>query len=71
MTVTPLRNLPAWTALGAHHKKIENTHLSQLFTEDAKRGERFAVEDVGIYFDYSKNRITDETLKLLIQLAEQ
>jgi glucose-6-phosphate isomerase len=71
MTDTPLRNLPAWAALGAHHKKIESTHLSQLFAEDAKRGERFAVEDVGIYLDYSKNRITDETLKLLIQLAEQ
>ena len=71
MTNTPLRNLPAWTALGAHHKTIQGTHLSQLFAEDAKRGERFAVEDVGIYLDYSKNRITDETLKLLIQLAEQ
>ena len=45
--------------------------LSQLFADDAKRGERFAVEDVGIYLDYSKNRITDETLKLLLQLAEQ
>ncbi|MDB5394658.1 MAG: Glucose-6-phosphate isomerase [Rhodospirillales bacterium] len=71
MSDTPLRNLPAWIALGAHHKAIENTHLSQLFAEDARRGERFAVEDVGIYLDYSKNRITDETLKLLIQLAEQ
>jgi glucose-6-phosphate isomerase len=71
MSDTPLRNLPAWKALGAHHKAIENTHLSQLFADDAKRGERFAVEDVGIYLDYSKNRITDETLKLLVQLAEQ
>jgi glucose-6-phosphate isomerase len=71
MSDTPLRNLPAWKALGAHHKAIENTHLSKLFADDAKRGERFAVEDVGIYLDYSKNRITDETLKLLIQLAEQ
>jgi glucose-6-phosphate isomerase len=71
MSDTPLRNLPAWKALGAHHKAIENTHLSQLFADDAKRGERFAVEDVGIYLDYSKNRITDETLKLLLQLAEQ
>src|SRR5471032_3700600 len=71
MSDTPLRNLPAWKALGAHHKKIENTHLSQLFADDAKRGERFAVEDVGIYLDYSKNRITDETLKLLVQLAEE
>jgi glucose-6-phosphate isomerase len=71
MSDTPLRNLPAWKALGAHHKAIENTHLSKLFADDAKRGERFAVEDVGIYLDYSKNRITDETLKLLVQLAEQ
>jgi glucose-6-phosphate isomerase len=71
MSDTPLRNLPAWKALGAHHKAIEKTHLSQLFADDAKRGERFAVEDVGIYLDYSKNRITDETLKLLVELAEQ
>jgi glucose-6-phosphate isomerase len=71
MSDTPLRNLPAWIALGAHHKAIENTHLSQLFADDAGRGERFAVEDVGIYLDYSKNRITDETLKLLVQLAEE
>jgi glucose-6-phosphate isomerase len=71
MSDTPLRNIPAWKALGAHHKAIENTHLSALFADDAKRGERFAVEDVGIYLDYSKNRITDETLKLLLQLAEQ
>src|SRR5271156_2964168 len=71
MSDTPLRNLPALKALGAHHKKMEYTHLSQFFAEDAKRGERFAVEDVGIYLDYSKNRITDETLKLLLQLAEE
>src|SRR5216110_956153 len=71
MSDTPLRNLPAWKALGAHHKAIQNTHLSQLFADDAKRGERFAVEDVGLYLDYSKNRITDETLKLLFQLAKE
>ena len=71
MTDTALRNLPAWAALGAHHKKIDGVHLKQLFAEDAKRGERFAVEDIGIYLDYSKNRITDETLTLLLQLAEQ
>src|SRR6185312_6849624 len=71
MTDTPLRNLPAWTALSAHAKKIETTNLKQLFAEDAKRGERFAIQDLGIYLDYSKNRITDETLSLLVQLAEQ
>src|ERR1700743_990193 len=71
MTDTPLRNLPAWTALGAHAKKIEATNLKQLFADDAKRGERFAVEDLGIYLDYSKNRIPHEALELLVQLAEQ
>jgi glucose-6-phosphate isomerase len=71
MTVAALRQRPAWTALDAHYKKIQGLQLRQLFAEDPKRGERFAVEDVGIYFDYSKNRITDETLKLLLQLAEE
>src|SRR6202034_3698071 len=54
-----------------HHAKIERVHLRQLFGEDARRGERMTAEGVGIYLDYSKNRITDETLKLLLQLAEQ
>ena len=58
MSDTPLRNLPAWIALGAHHKAIENTHLSQLFAEDAKRGERLAVEDVGIYLDEWTSGVT-------------
>jgi glucose-6-phosphate isomerase len=71
MTVAPLRKRSAWTALKDHHQKIEGVHLRQLFAEDAKRGERLAAEAVGIYLDYSKNRITDETLKLLLQLAEQ
>src|SRR5262249_25067098 len=51
--------------------KIKGLHLRQLFAEDPKRGERMAVEAAGIYLDYSKNRITDETLKLLLQLAEE
>jgi glucose-6-phosphate isomerase len=71
MTVAPLRKRSAWMALQDHHQKIEGVHLRQLFAEDAKRGERLAAEAVGIYLDYSKNRITDETLKLLLQLAEQ
>jgi len=71
MTVAALRQRPAWTALEAHYQKIKGLQLRQLFAEDPKRGERFAVDDVGIYLDYSKNRITDETLKLLLQLAEQ
>jgi glucose-6-phosphate isomerase len=60
----------AWKALELHYKKISALHLRQLFAEDPKRGERLVVEDVGLYLDYSKNRVTDETLQLLIQLAE-
>ncbi len=71
MAVAALRTRSAWTALEAHHRDIKDTHLRQLFAEDAGRGERLVAEAVGIYFDYSKNRITDETLKLLLQLAEQ
>jgi glucose-6-phosphate isomerase len=61
----------AWKALEAHYSKIREQHLRKLFAEDPKRGERMAVEAVGIYFDYSKHRITDETLALLVQLAEE
>src|SRR5215471_502611 len=60
----------AWKALEAHHGKVQKLHLRQLFAEDSARGERLSAEAVGIYLDYSKNRITDETLKLLLQLAE-
>ena len=62
---------PAWKALEAHHSKMQELHLGKLFTDDAKRGERFAIEAAGLYLDYSKNRITDETLELLLQLAEE
>jgi glucose-6-phosphate isomerase len=68
---TPLRNRPAWTALTEHHEQISGTHLRDLFADDPQRGERLALEAVGIYLDYSKNRVTDETLALLLQLAEQ
>ena len=61
----------AWKDLGAHYKKIRELHLRQLFADDPKRGERLTAEAVGLYLDYSKNRITDETLKLLIRLAEE
>jgi len=61
----------AWTALAAHHEKVRGLHLRKLFAEDPKRGERMSAEAAGIYLDYSKNRITDETLKLLLQLAQQ
>jgi glucose-6-phosphate isomerase len=71
MTVAPLRQRPAWTALKDHYRQIEGVHLRELFAGDARRGERLATEAVGIYLDYSKNRITDETLTLLLLLAEQ
>ena len=61
----------AWKALEAHHKKLQSISLRDLFADDPKRGERMTAEAVGIYFDYSKNRITEETLKLLVQLAEE
>jgi glucose-6-phosphate isomerase len=62
--------LPAWKALDAHYKQVQQLHLRNLFADDPKRGERMTAEALGIFLDYSKNRITDETLKLLIQLAE-
>jgi len=64
-----LTELPAWKSLADHFSKIKDLHLRTLFAEDPQRGERFTVEDVGLYLDYSKNRITDETLKLLLELA--
>src|SRR5262245_25349739 len=69
--VAPLSARPAWKALETHHTKIRDLHLRQLFADDPKRGERLTAEAVGIYLDYSKHRITDETLKLLLQLAEE
>jgi glucose-6-phosphate isomerase len=62
---------PAWKALEDHYKSIHKTHLRNLFADDPKRGERLTVEALGIYLDYSKNRVTDETLKLLLQLAKE
>jgi glucose-6-phosphate isomerase len=59
----------AWKALASHYKTVSKLHLRQLFGDDPKRGQRMTVEAVGLYLDYSKNRITDETLKLLLQLA--
>jgi glucose-6-phosphate isomerase len=61
----------AWKALAAHYQQIEGLHLRGLFANAPNRGERLAVEAVGIYLDYSKNRVTDETLDLLLQLAEE
>src|SRR5213596_4200775 len=61
---------PAWKALRAHHEKVGHLHLRRLFADDPRRGERLTAEAVGVYLDYSKHRITDETLGLLLQLAE-
>jgi glucose-6-phosphate isomerase len=61
----------AWGALASHYKSASKLHLRQLFADDPKRGQRMAIEAVGLYLDYSKNRVTDETLKLLVQLAEE
>jgi glucose-6-phosphate isomerase len=71
IAIAPLASRPAWRALEAHHAKIRDLHLRQLFADDPGRGERLTVEAAGLFFDYSKNRITDETLKLLFQLAEE
>jgi glucose-6-phosphate isomerase len=60
---------PSWTALGTHQQQAQRLHLSQLFAEDPGRGERMAVDAEGIYLDYSKNRVNDETLRLLTRLA--
>jgi glucose-6-phosphate isomerase len=70
-TVVPLRNRPAWAALTDHFTKIRTIHLRQLFADDSERSKRFTTETLGLYFDYSKNRITAETISLLIELAEQ
>jgi len=69
--VAPLLQRPAWALLQEHHKAIAPLHLRKLFAEDPDRGDRLMLEAAGIYFDYSKNRITPETLPLLVQLAEQ
>ncbi len=67
----PVVKRQAWKDLGVHYKEIEEVHLRQLFADDPKRGTRLTVEALGLYLDYSKNRITSETLQLLIKLAEE
>jgi len=69
--VPPLRQRPAWAALDAHHTDIAGRHLRDLFAEDPGRGDRMNAEAAGLYLDYSKHRVTDETLRLLVQLAEE
>jgi glucose-6-phosphate isomerase len=71
MTTTPLRDRDAWKALERHHAEIAGRHLRELFAEDDSRGERFTAEAAGLYLDYSKNRVTDETMRLLVELAAE
>jgi glucose-6-phosphate isomerase len=71
MPTVPLRERPAWKALEQHYAEIAGVHLRQLFADDPGRGERLTAEAAGLYLDYSKNRVTDETLRLLVQLAEE
>ena len=69
--IQPVTARPAWKALEAHCASVRDLHLRQLFADDPTRGERLAAEAAGLYLDYSKNRITDETLELLVRLAEE
>jgi glucose-6-phosphate isomerase len=69
--IQPLTRRPAWKALTAHYKKIKGLHLRDLFAADPKRGQRLTAEAVGLFLDYSKNRITADTLKLLVRLAKE
>jgi glucose-6-phosphate isomerase len=69
--IKPLTKRPAWKALTAHHKKLQKLHLRRLFADDPTRGERLTAEAAGLSLDYSKNRVTDRTLRLLVQLAEE
>jgi glucose-6-phosphate isomerase len=71
MAVTPLTERKAWQELKRHHAEIAGRHLRELFADDPGRGERLVAEAAGIYLDYSKNRVTDETMRLLVQLAEE
>jgi glucose-6-phosphate isomerase len=69
--VEPLTQLKAWKALGSHHQQVSALHLRDLFEADPTRGKRLTVDALGLFFDYSKNRVTDETLKLLVDLARE
>src|ERR1700760_1546888 len=71
MPLTPLREQASWAALEHHHKTLADRHLREIFDTDPDRGERLVAEGAGLFLDYSKNRITDETLDLLAALAEQ
>jgi glucose-6-phosphate isomerase len=71
MAVTPLRERKAWQDLKRHHAEMAGQHLRELFAADPGRGERLTMEAVGLYLDYSKNRVTDETMRLLVELARE
>jgi glucose-6-phosphate isomerase len=71
MPTAPLRQRPSWKALEQHYDEIAGVHLRELFADDPGRGERLTAEAAGLYLDYSKNRVTDETMQLLIRLAEE
>jgi glucose-6-phosphate isomerase len=71
MSLTPLRELASWAALERHHPTVADRHLRELFASDAGRGERLVAEGAGLFLDYSKNRITDETVDLLVALAQE
>jgi len=68
--MSPVTETPEWRALAAHHEEVRELHLRDLFAADAERGERLTVDAEGVYLDYSKNRITDETVRLLLALAQ-
>src|SRR5260221_4518534 len=70
-TNKPLAKPRAWKALESHHKRTKELHLRKLFAADSRRGVRMTAEAVGLFLDYSKNRITDETLELLFELAKE
>jgi glucose-6-phosphate isomerase len=70
-TRTPLRERAAWKALETHYRQVKDRHLRDLFAEDSTRGEQLTVEGAGVFLDYSKNRVTDETIDLLVALAEE
>ncbi len=69
-STTGLRETPEWSALQGHHAEIGDRHLRDLFAEDPGRGERLVAEGAGLYVDYAKHRVTDETIGLLVELAE-
>src|SRR5258707_4724820 len=70
-TIEPLTKRKAWKALAAHFKKAKDLHLRELFAADPKRGEKMTLQAAGLYLDYFKNRVTEETVKLLFQLATE